>query len=59
MIGREVGIAYGHLYVVMVQDFLERKDVPAGHHEVCCKRMEQDVGKLSARKHDRGFIHHR
>lgn len=54
-----MGIAHGHFYVVMAQDFLERKDVSTGHHKVCCKCMAQNVRKLAARKHDGGFIHHR
>lgn len=42
----------------MAQDFLQRKDVPAGHHEMCGECVTQNVGKLPARKHNGGFIHH-
>lgn len=34
-----MSIAHGHFYIVMTQDFLEGKDVSAGHHKVCCKCM--------------------
>lgn len=54
-----MSIAHGHFYVVMAEDFLQGKDVAARHHEVCCERMAQNVGKLAARKHDGGFVHHR
>jgi hypothetical protein len=50
-----VGIAHSHFYVVMAQNFLERKDIPARHHKVCCKRMAQDVGKLRPQFQDLAF----
>jgi len=43
MIGREVGIAHGHFYVVMTEDFLQGKDVAARQHEECYERMAQNV----------------
>lgn len=58
VIGGQVGIAHGHFYVVMAQDFLEGKNVPAGHHKVCCERMAKNVSELPTWKHDGGFIHH-
>lgn len=58
MVRSQVSIAHRHFYVVMAQDFLQRKDVPAGHHEMCGERVTQNVGKLPARKHNGGFIHH-
>lgn len=45
-----MSIAHGHFYVVMTQDFLERKDVSAGHHKMRCKRMAQNMSKLPAWK---------
>lgn len=51
----QMSITHGHFYIVVSQDFLQGKDIPAGHHKVCCKRMAQDVGKLSMRQHDRVF----
>lgn len=54
-----MSIAHGHFDVVVTENFLQGKDVSSRHHKVRCKRMAQNVGKLAARKHDGGFVHHR
>ncbi|SUX74687.1 Uncharacterised protein [Citrobacter freundii] len=51
-----MSIAHGHFYVVVAQDFLQGKYVPARHHKVRSERVAQNVGKLPARKHDGSFI---
>lgn len=46
MVRGQVNIAHCHFNVVMTQDFLQREDVPAGDHKVCCKSMAQNVGRF-------------
>ena len=49
MIRRRMGVSHGHRQRRMTQDFLQREDVPAIHHEVAGEGVPESVASLALR----------
>ncbi len=44
-----MGVSHGHRQRRMTQDFLQREDVPAIHHEVAGEGVPESVASLALR----------
>lgn len=52
----KVRILHGHFNVAMSENSLQYQNVSPIHHEVCCKRMAQNVSQLAMGEGDASLL---